>query len=343
MQILNVSLIFGMIVLGFYILFIGKVFFIPLVIGIVVWYLIYTLAGEYVKVRIGRYGMPRWAAFALSFVTMAMIVWFFVAILNSNTNALVEAAPSYQAKLQNIAQHAYNKLHLTETPSIQNLFASLDVSALLSSVAGMLTTVAGNMGMIVVYVLLLLLEAHTFDSKLKVLVQDKARYEDIRAVIYNINQDIRTYIKIKSVISLITGIFTYVVLAIVGVDFAVFWSLITFLFTYIPTIGAVVAVIFPALLTLVQFEPLYPFVIVTSLLIVVHLVIGNVLEPKMMGKSLNLSPLVIIISLAIWGHIWGITGMFLCVPIMVIASIIMSKFPSTRPIVIMLSEDGKIK
>ncbi len=343
MQIINVSLIIGMIALGFYILFIGKVFFVPLVIGIVVWYLINTLAGEYAKLRVGKYVMPRWSALTLSFVTMAMIIWFFVALVNSNTDAVVAAAPHYQAKLQNMLRYAYNKLHLTGTPSIESMFASLSVSELLSSVAHMLTTVASNMGMIIVYVLLLLLEAHTFDSKLKVLVQDQLRYEGVRAVIHNINQDIRTYIKIKSVISLITGVFTYVVLRIVGVDFAVFWALITFLFTYIPTVGAIVTVLFPALLALVQFDTVYPFVIVTGLLVGIHLFIGNVLEPKMMGKSLNLSPLVIIISLTIWGYIWGITGMFLCVPIMVIASIIMSKFPSTRPIVIMLSEDGKIK
>ncbi|KJU83803.1 protein belonging to Uncharacterized protein family UPF0118 [Candidatus Magnetobacterium bavaricum] len=343
MQVLNVSMIFGMVVLGFYILFIGKAFFIPLVLGIVLWYLLNTLAGEYAKVRLGKYGMPNWAAFSLSLVTMATIVWAFVALVNSNTSAVMAAAPQYQAKLQHMLQYSYDKLHLRGTPSIENMFAALDVRALLSSVAHLFASVAGNMGMIIVYVLLLLLEAHTFDGKLKVLVRDKSRYEDIRAVIHNINQDIRTYIKIKSVISLLTAVFTYAVLRIVGVDFAVFWSLITFLFTYIPTVGAVITVVFPALLALVQFDTIYPFVFVTILLIVIHMFVGNVLEPKMMGKSLNLSPLVIVISLAIWGHIWGITGMFLCVPIMVITSIIMSKFPSTRPIVIMLSEDGKIK
>ncbi|MBF0345130.1 MAG: AI-2E family transporter [Nitrospirae bacterium] len=343
MQVLIYSLVFGMLVLGGYILFLGKAFFIPLVISIVVWYLINTLAGEYAKLKAGKLRIPRWAALSLSLITMAGVVWFFVVLVNTNTSAVKEAAPLYQVKLKSMIKSTLSKLPLTETPSIEKLFESLDVGTLFSSVAGMVTTVAGSAGMIVIYVLLLMLEAHTFDSKLQVLVPDKSRYDDIRSVMNNIDQDIKTYIKIKSVISLLTGVFTYVVLAIMGVDFAVFWSLLTFLLTYIPTIGAITSVVFPAVLTLVQFDTLVPFALVTSLLTGVHLVIGNVLEPKMMGKSLNLSPLVIIVSLTIWGHIWGITGMLLCVPIMVITSIVMSKFPSTRPIVIMLSEDGKIK
>ncbi len=111
---------------------------------------------------------------------------------------------------------------------------------------------------------------------------------------------------------------------------------------YIPTIGSLIGVVFPALLTLVQFAALGPFLVVTIGLGLTQFVFGNVLEPRMMGKSLNLSPLIVIVSLAVWGSIWGVTGMFLCVPITVVMMIVLAGFPQTRPIAILLSATGRI-
>ena len=100
---------------------------------------------------------------------------------------------------------------------------------------------------------------------------------------------------------------------------------------------------FPALLTLAQFaEPLAPFVMVAALLGATQIVTGNVVEPRMMGRTLKLSPLVILLSLALWGSLWGVIGMFLSVPITVIALIVFAQFRQTRPIAILLSDDGNI-
>ena len=142
---------------------------------------------------------------------------------------------------------------------------------------------------------------------------------------------------------MVTGAISYAVLVIVGVDYAAFWAVVIFLLNYIPTIGSLLGVAFPALLALVQFDTPIPALVVGGVLGGVQFTIGNIIEPRLMGRSLNLAPLVVILSLVIWGHIWGVVGMFLCVPVTGMMMIVMSYFPATRPFAILLSSDGRIR
>ena len=157
-----------------------------------------------------------------------------------------------------------------------------------------------------------------------------------------INEDVKKYISIKMLTSSTTGILSYILLKIVGVDFAEFWALLIFLLNFIPTIGSIVATIFPSLITLVQFDTYNPFFAVFVGVTIIQLCVGSILEPRLMGNSLNLSPLIILLNLSLWGLIWGIPGMFLCVPVLVISMIVFSHIPATRPIAILLSRDGRI-
>ena len=143
-------------------------------------------------------------------------------------------------------------------------------------------------------------------------------------------------------VSLATGVISYAILTAVGVDYAVFWGFVLFLLNFIPTIGSLLGVLFPSLLALVQFPTLGPFAVVVVLLAGTQFVIGNVIEPKLMGGKLNLSPLVVILSLVLWGKLWGVPGMFLCVPLTVIAMLVMGNFERTRPLAILLSADGDV-
>ena len=156
-------------------------------------------------------------------------------------------------------------------------------------------------------------------------------------------KQIQTYVAIKTLTSLMTGLISYIILLMVGVDFAEFWGFIIFLLNYIPTVGSLLGIIFPALLTLIQFANPVPFFIVLGSIGSIQFIIGNIIEPRLTGSSLNISPLVVILSLALWGSIWGIVGMFLCVTLTVIAMIIFSYFDRTRPLAILLSGNGKIE
>ncbi len=191
--------------------------------------------------------------------------------------------------------------------------------------------------------LFLLFEQKGFNKKMRALFPDKEHREEVRDLLHHIQEHIQTYVAIKTMTSVLTGTISYAVLKVVGVDFAEFWGFIIFLLNYIPTVGSLLGIIFPSLLALIQFPTLAPFFVVAVGLGVVQFLIGNVLEPRLTGSSLNISPLVVILSLALWGSIWGIVGMFLCVPLTVITMIILSHFDRTRPIAILLSGDGKIE
>jgi predicted PurR-regulated permease PerM len=128
----------------------------------------------------------------------------------------------------------------------------------------------------------------------------------------------------------------------VGLDFAEFWALLIFFLNYIPNLGAIVATAFPSVLALIQFQSWWPFLEVSMGIVAVQFVVGNFLEPKLLGQSLNLSPFVILFALGLWGSIWGILGMFLSVPITVMMMIVFAHFDATRPVAVLLSQNGCI-
>jgi predicted PurR-regulated permease PerM len=128
----------------------------------------------------------------------------------------------------------------------------------------------------------------------------------------------------------------------IGVDFAETWTLLIFLLNYIPSIGSILGVIFTAMLVLLQFDTLWQFFIIAVLLSSAQLIIGNVNEPTFMGRTLNLSPFVVIASLAFWSTLWGPVGAFLSVPLTTTLVIACSHVPSFRWIAVLLSADGQI-
>jgi len=353
MKLINYALIMGMLFLGFYILAMGKEFLLPLVIAIVLWYLIITLSKAFKNIKLGNFKMPRWGAIFLSFVVFYIFFWFLLEIINSNIGGLIKDSEQYQYKFFKIITTVdgflvkiYEIFHIENPPTLINLVKVINMPAFLSSLGtaflNFTTTIAKYMGMIFLYLLFLLLEYRTFDKKIDALAATKTGKKNIKSVIQEISKDVNLYLTIKTLASFGTAMLSYFILNIIGLEYAAFWALLIFVLNYIPTIGSIIAVIFPIFFSFIQFDTIFQPILVFIFLLGIQIVIGNVLEPRMQGKSLNLSPLVIILSLVFWGKIWGIVGAFLCVPIMVIINIILSQFPATRPIAILLSANGRI-
>jgi predicted PurR-regulated permease PerM len=179
-------------------------------------------------------------------------------------------------------------------------------------------------------------------KKLAHLSSDSKKSEQLALLASKVSTSIQRYIGMKTIVSLLTAALSYAVLTVVGVDFAAIWALLVFFLNFIPTIGSIIAVVFPALLTLVQFDTLTPFFIVSVGLGGTQFVIGNVLEPAYLGRSLNLSSLMILLSLSFWGIVWGLAGMFLAVPIMVMTGIVCAQFRGLRWVSVILSTDGNL-
>jgi predicted PurR-regulated permease PerM len=155
-------------------------------------------------------------------------------------------------------------------------------------------------------------------------IQRHEKEERLADTFKKITAQIQRYIILKIAINLSAGLIVWVFLSIFGVDFPVIWGLFTFILNFIPTIGSALALILPVTMALIQFGTLTSAAIVALVLVAVQTLFFNLLEPNLIGKRLNLNPLLILMSVLIWGYIWGIVGMLLSVPLTAIIKIIIS-------------------
>lgn len=329
--------------LAVYLLVIGKALLLPLVLAVFVWYLINALAARFGHIRLRGGTLPVWGRYGVAILLLLAMVWFVVNLVAGSIGQVAQAAPVYEQNLRQLLEKIAAMLGLQELPSLQVIFEGLNLSDVIRRLAAAVTGIAGNTGAMLIYVTFLLLEQGSFRRKIAALFPEPEREALVHRILRSIGEEIQTYIWLKTLTSLLTGFLSYLVMKIIGIDFAEFWALLIFALNYIPYIGALLGVVFPALIALVQFESVTPFVATTGLLALTQFLIGNVLEPRLLGKGLNISPLVMLLALAFWGSIWGVAGMFLAVPIMVVVMIICSNFERARPIAILLSANGQLR
>ena len=251
--------------------------------------------------------------------------------------------PKYQANISKLIRQGNAVLGMDILNEMHLAIESYDFTSILKQLFNSLSGVLGNIFLVILYVIFLLLEEEYLPSKLRGIFPINEQFQSSRELFQEIDKSIGSYIVLKTVISLITGILSYTALVLIGVDFPIFWAILIFLLNYIPTVGSLFATVFPALTALLQFGEIGPSILVLSSIGTVQLIVGNFIEPKLMGNSLNISSLVVLLSLAFWGLVWGVVGMILCVPITVILIILFSRFEATKPIAILLSGTGKIK
>ena len=165
------------------------------------------------------------------------------------------------------------------------------------------------------------------------------RAKELMSILRSIENQVQHYLVLKTVISLLTAIISGIILYFGGFDFLLFSSLLIFALNFIPNIGSVIATAFPVLTGLIKFGFSMKVLLVLAGLMLTQMIIGNILEPKIAGKSLNLSPIVILLSLIFWGYIWGITGMILAVPLTSAIKIIFSHIQILKPVAELISAD----
>ncbi|MDA0991463.1 MAG: AI-2E family transporter [Verrucomicrobia bacterium] len=319
----------------------GRSFLIPLAVAILLWSLLNALSNFVQRIELVGRHLPRWLATTFAVLLLLLANYVVYVILVSQADALQKAAPVYQANFTRLADQLTGWLGIEEMPATAHLLERLNVGSLFTRLGGLLGGFIGNIVLVAIYVGFLLSEQRVLPKKLSRLQPAEGSAVRTHNLALEISRNVQRYMWIKTVISTLTGIVAYVILKLVGVDFAATWALIIFFLNYIPNIGSVLGVIFPALLTLVQFETITPFIYVLVGLGSTQFIIGNLIEPAFMGRSLNLSSFVIIISLTFWGVVWGLPGMFLSVPIMVTFAIICSHIPALHWIAVLLSADGR--
>jgi len=182
----------------------------------------------------------------------------------------------------------------------------------------------------------MLLEAPSLNNKIDMAFSGSTGAK-VKNIMSSITYEIGNYLGTLTLIGMATGVCVWIALAIMGVELAAGWAVLAFLLNYIPNVGAVISTILPVMMAVLQFSPGYVQpIIVLILMSVIQFVSGNVIAPKILGDKLGLSPVVIMLSLLIWGTMWGITGAILSVPIASIVKIICENFPFLRPLAILM-------
>ncbi|MEM9619988.1 MAG: AI-2E family transporter [Pseudomonadota bacterium] len=342
------------VLIGF-IAYIGRGVLIPLVVAGFLCFLIFTLKENIRRAPVIGKFLPNWLSYLFAFVLIGFGIMLFVEIIKSNVESLLETWPSYEARLRSLIQEGLAFVRTLDflpqelVGSVEQLQqAALDViRPLLSQAAGSLRALTSNFVTFItvfLYLVFMLIERGRFFRKINFLGSSDRERQAINETISDIGVMVRQYITVKTVTNLITAIVSYVIMSLIGIQFAGFWALLIFVLNYIPIFGAASAITLPVLLALVQPEGggLRMALIALVSLVGFEQVMSNGIEPRIVGRSLNLSPLVILFSLGVWGSIWGFAGLLLSVPITVTVMIVLSQFKSTRPIAVMLSDNGQI-
>lgn len=315
----------------------------PFVLALVFWYFIKEIRILLGRIKLGGKKMPRWLRGTIAMIIVLALIGVISELLVSNIEQIVRKIPQYSQVENNFIKEIGQKLNIQDLLSrMESSLENINLTKFLSNLLNSLTSTIGNFFMIIIYVIFLLIEEVIFTSKIKIVSETNERYHHVKNLLDRINQAINRYIIMKTIVSLSTGIMSYIVLVIMGVDFPILWAFIIFLFNYIPYIGSLVATLLPSIFAIFQFNNGFYFLWVLLAVEAVQIVNANYLEPKLMGRSLNLSPLVVVLSLTIWGAIWGILGMILSVPIMSVLTIVLAQFPASRNIAVLLSETGDI-
>lgn len=329
-----------------YILHIGRPILVPLVLGVFVAYIFMTITDWLRNAPVlGRF-LPGWLAHLGAIALIAAVIWALVLMVTGNIAQVERQMPVYRENLQALIDRLSDLLSLEEVPTLPEVFqravAAIDLGKAVGSTVGVVAAMLGNILVIFIYTAFVLMERRALMAKLERLADTPAGARRIAAALGEISARIGRYLTLKAFVSAVVGLASWAIMRLVGIDYAEFWAVLIFILNFIPYVGSFIAVLLPVALSLVQFGTLGPFLVALIGLVSVQVAVGNFLEPKLMGRSLNLSPVVILLSLAAWSALWGVVGAFLCVPIMVIMMIIFAEFEVTRPLAILLSQDGRI-
>ena len=318
-----------------------------------------------------------WLTYVIAVTIVVASIIVFVGVIRGAVEEFVDKSADYERHINDIIKNVYTQLNLLAPPEA-GLAAPVDGSApvaaaatqeiaaaqpptvaqLLSSNATSLAQLSGNtvsglvgdMVLVFIYVAFLILTAGSFSNKLDRIFVRSSDRERARLIGKEVRRAMEQYLWVQTVLSIIATSLTYVTLLAIGLDNALFWAFVIFVLNYIPTIGSIIATVLPSLFAIVQPLASWPGWMPDDSLLcgaivflgvsVWQFLIGNFIAPRMQANSLNLSALVVLLSLAVWGALWGPVGMFLSAPLTVMVMIVLAQIPGARWIAVLLSANG---
>ena len=303
---------------------------IPLLIA---WLLSYLLAPA-VTFLVRRLRFPAPLAVAGVVLLLLLASWGAGLVIHQRLLAFAKAFPAYQDKITALYAHYGSELNVP-TPVLKDLDLTAQIGPLVLRTSRFFIAFITNAILVMIFLVFMLLAKPFANDKLRAALPDRA--DTLIAITNAISRQIGAYLGALFVISLVTGLVVWGVLAWIGVEFAFTWGLLAFVLNFVPTLGSIVASIPPVLMALAQFAPsFWPAVGVAAALFVIQQTLGNFIAPKVYGDRLNLSPVVILLFLVFWGWLWGITGALLAVPLAAAIQIALAHIPALAPLAVLM-------
>lgn len=288
--------------------------------------------------------VPMIVSLLLVSLAVAALLFGMSLLVYSSIASFIGELPKYETRLNSLVSESVMMVeHTAREMNVDisgyawtDLIQVASITAIVTSSVGSFIVYLSNFVLVMLFMFFILAGSGQIAEKLKNSLSDE-RSTQFAAIIENIDKQIRQYLFAKTLISIATGVVTYLVLLLFGVDFPLLWGFLTFILNFIPNIGSAASTVFPFLLAFLQFDSFTRPILILLLLIGVHNIIGNVLEPKLLQRSLNLSPVLVLVSLLFWGWLWGVWGMVLAVPITSIIKIMCENVEVLHPIAALMS------
>jgi predicted PurR-regulated permease PerM len=333
----------GFAIMVVWLLYIGQAILLPIVLGILTVYILATASTAVARWPLmGRF--PAFVHRLLVLLIFVVIVVLIALMISNNIEYIISQLPLYQANLQTIADDLAVRFGLDTMPSLEKVVGTwreeLDIQSVALRAVGSISSVGSVLFMAMLYAGFLFSEVGSFRKKTRKALRTDA--DQALGVVAEVNHRIGVYLTVKTFINIILAAVSFAIMWLMDIDSALFWAILIGLLNYIPYVGSAIGVAFPVMLTLAQFGSLSWAILAFILLMAVQTFVGNVLEPKMIGKSVNLSSFVVLVALVFWTALWGLPGAILSVPLTSVLMIILAASKGTRPLAIMLSADGDV-
>jgi AI-2 transport protein TqsA len=324
-------------------LYLGARVLVPVVEALVVWFVLNAMANGVRRLPVVGERVP-WIVALLASSLAAFAIGLMIVQGSVRTAAAIGPQTSgLREALLPLVGWASEMLGIEQRDLLDRAVGGLGVETVLRQVVAATLSTVSQFSVVAIYVAFLLVDQQFFDAKLRRLIPDPARRASAKALLGRISGAIQDYLRVMTLMSLLTATLSYAVMRGVGMELALFWATAIFFLNYIPTIGSILGTVLPTAFALVQFQAGGPVLAVLVGIGAVQVVVGNVLLPKVAGKTLNISLFVTIFSLFAFGALWGVTGMFVAMPTMAIVIITLANFEATRPFAVVLSRTGDVE
>jgi len=322
-----------------FLMMVTRSFLLPVILAIFIYFILDPVICFFEKRRI-----PTGISIFLTLTIFILLFLLLGMMISNSIDAFSESAPAYEKRINGLMDQVEKTFNLSDNflsgdwkndPYLKDIMGNFSITGIISSVLKSISNFFSKYILVMLFLIFILMGRNQFEKKVVDAYNNDISGKLIN-IIHNVHTSIRTYIGMQTLISFITALLVMAVLFFFGMDFVIVWGLLTFLLNFIPTIGSIFAVLLPVTFAFLQFEDAFVVLWIVIILSIIQFTIGNLMAPKIMGKSMNLSPLLVLFSLLFWGWLWGSIGMFLAIPLTVVVKIVFENIDGLRPVSVLM-------